>query len=428
MQNLKVSQKTLLVLVVSMLILGSIGFSLIQDTQGAAPKPLVQKTDVDTVALQRYRLKQRELMRAVTSYFDNAIASGEVVGAGVSIVIGDSIIISEGFGTKSVKGSDRVDKETVFRLGSLSKGFAGVLTASLKNEGLLDWKDGISDYIPNFQLGDSGNTQKITLANILSHSSGAPYHSFTNLVEAGVPLKDIAGRFKVVAPISKPGAMYSYQNAMFALCGEVIRQKTGQDLKSALTERLFKPLGMHSISMDHATLVSSQNRAIPHRNRGKGWKPQKLKNNYYNAIAAGGINASAIDMAKWMRFLLGHNPEIMAKPALQEAFTPFIEIKGNSKYYQRWPGHLKSYYGFGWRIHEYVDQRTQETKTMVHHGGTVNDFRNEIALFPDEDFGICVLLNTHSKIGARVIPDLQAIIQKVYHQGGPVEITHPNNS
>src|SRR5690606_35902382 len=146
-----------------------------------------------------------------------AITAGEVVGAGVSIVRGDSIVISDGFGKRNSNLDYRVNGETVFRLGSISKGFASVLAAEVKNEGKLDWSSKVVDYLPEFQLGDKNNTNKITLANILSQTSGTPYHSFTNLVEAGLSLEDIAAYFKNIEPIAKPGEMYSYQNAMFAL-------------------------------------------------------------------------------------------------------------------------------------------------------------------------------------------------------------------
>ncbi|GAA3582487.1 hypothetical protein GCM10022395_33570 [Snuella lapsa] len=376
-----------------------------------AKKPLV-----DLHKLQQYKSQQQELRTAISAYFDKAIAKGEIVGSGVSIVKSDSIVMSEGFGKRNIKFNEGVNKETVFRLGSLSKGFAGILAASFKNDGMLDWNDRVSDYIPEFQLGDKTNTNKITLANILSHTSGTPYHSYTNLVEAGLPLDDIAKRFKSISPISKPGLMYSYQNAVFALCGEVMHKVTGKEISTSLEDRFFKPLGMHTICMDHETLSQSKNIALPHIKTRKHWKPIKLTNKYYNAIAAGGINASALDMAKWMRFLLGHNPEIMDKSALKEAFTPFIEVRGRSKYYQRWPGHLKSFYGFGWRIHKFIEEETNEEKTILHHGGSVNDFRNEIALYPEADLGICVLLNSHSKIASKVIPDLHKIVKNVFKQ------------
>jgi beta-lactamase class C len=296
----------------------------------------------------------------------------------------------------------------------LSKGFAGVLAASLEKEGKLSWNDKVIDYLPEFQLGDADNTMHITLANILSHTSGTPYHSFTNLVEAGLPLATIAARFREVVPISKPGMLYSYQNAMFALCGEIMYKATGQPIATALNNRFFNPLGMCTTTMDYETLEHMENVAMPHTRSRYGWRPARLTDNYYNAIAAGGINASALDMAKWMRFLLGHNPEVFKKTALEGAFNPFIEITGSNKYYHRWPGHLRSYYGFGWRIHKYAEEGSSEELTIWHHGGSVNNYRNEIAVYPEADMGICVLLNSNSKLARTVIPDVHQLVEEVY--------------
>jgi len=360
------------------------------------------------------KLLQKQLKSAVKAYFEKAIVSRDIVGAGVSIVKGESIVISDGYGKRNSKTNASVDGQTIFRLGSLSKGFAGILAANLIDEGKLDWEARVSDYIPEFKLGNSRNTDKITLANILSHTAGAPYHSFTNLVEAGLPLTTIAERFKEVQPISDPGTMYSYQNALFALSEEMIYKATGKTMTKSLENRFFNPLEMCSTTMDHESLEHAVNVATPHSKRRNSWKPKKLRNNYYNAIAAGGISANAHDMAKWMRFILGHNPEIMPKGALEKTFNQFIEIKGHSKYYQRWPGHVSSYYGFGWRIHKFVEDESPQEKTIWHHGGSVNNYRNEIAVFPEADIGICVLLNNNSRIAKTVIPDLYKIVQEVY--------------
>ncbi len=375
-----------------------------------------KKAVVSKKQAKRYKARQQKIKNALTVYFEKAIRTGLIVGAGVSIVHKDSILISEGFGKRSIKGSAKVDGETVFRLGSLSKGFAGILTASLEAEGKLGFGDKVVDYIPEFQFGDATNTQKIELSHILSHTSGTPYHSFTNLVEAGLPVATIATRFDEVTPISEPGQMYSYQNAMFSLSQVVFKKATGKDVRTLLNNRFFKPLGMSTISMDHASLVAMENVAMPHSRRQKGWRSLPLKNGYYNAVVAGGINASSLDMAKWMRFLLGHNPEVMHKAAVAEAFQPIIEHKGHSKYYQRWPGHVKSSYGLGWRIHEFQDTETNKDITVWHHGGSVNNYRNEIAVFPEADLGICVLLNGNSRLARTVIPDLYDIVNNSYDQ------------
>lgn len=371
-------------------------------------------------AIERSNLQREALARALNTYFKNAINAGDIVGAGVSIVKGNEILYADGFGKRSSKADARVDGETIFRLGSLSKGFTGILAANIKNEGKVDWDDKVTDYIPDFQLGDKGNTNRITLAHLLSHSSGAPYHSYTNLVEAGLSVSDIASRFNEVQPISEPGAMYSYQNALFALSGEILCKASGEEVASSLENRLFKPLEMCSTNMDHGSLMEAYNVALPHYRSRRSWRPRKLVDNYYNAIPAGGINASVGDMAKWMRFLLGYHPEVMTRSAIEEAFTPFIEIPGHSKYYQRWPGHISSHYGFGWRIHKFHGEDDNTEKTIWHHGGSVNDFRNEIAIFPDSDLGICVLLNSNSRLSRTVIPDLYNIVEQAYQTSDPL--------
>ena len=372
------------------------------------PKPKLKVVD-------SYAIHQQQLKTAISAYFEKAIRAGYILGAGVSIVKGDSIVISDGYGKRSINDKAKVDGETIFRLGSLSKGFTGVLAADLKDEGKLSWDDKVTDYIPEFQLGDPENTAKIKISHILSHTSGTPYHSYTNLVEAGLPMSKIATRFNEVNPISEPGAMYSYQNAIFALSQEVMHKATGKKINTLLDNRFFKPLCMYTVSMNHETLTHAENVAMPHSRSRSGWRTLKLKNKYYNAVSAGGVNASSLDMAKWMRFLLGHNPELMKKPAIQEAFKPFISFKNSRKYYQRWPGHLKSSYGFGWRIHQFQDTDTNKEITMWHHGGSVNSYRNEIAIYPEADLGICVLINSNSKLARTVIPDLHEIVKGIYN-------------
>lgn len=404
-------------LVVTLLIV--VATSKAMTKEPAQPVSVISSVSPEQVLAQLkeaklYKLRQQKLKKSISVYFQKAIQAGHIVGAGVSIVQGDSIVVSDGYGKRNFNKSAQIDGETVFRLGSLSKGFASVLAADLKSECKLDWNDKVVDYIPEFQFGNQENTQKVKIAHILSHTSGTPYHSFTNLVEEGLSMETIASRFDEVKPIAEPGTMYSYQNAMFSLSQEVMRKATGKDIKTLLKNRFFKPLGMASVTMNHEDLMAQENVAIPHARRGRGWRSLSLRNRYYNAVAAGGINASSLDMAKWMRFLLGHNPEVMQKDAVAEVFKPFISFKNNRKYYQRWPGHVQSSYGFGWRIHEFTDANTIANFTVWHHGGSVNSFRNEIALYPAADLGICVLLNSNSNIARTVIPDLHALVQQVY--------------
>src|SRR5690606_21608165 len=112
----------------------------------SAPRPEISHSSIDLAKNledknreRRYKLQRQKLNTALKTYFDEAIASGYIVGAGVSIIKGDSILISDGFGKKDINLKEEVNGETIFRLGSLSKGFTGVLAVDLKSEGKLDW-------------------------------------------------------------------------------------------------------------------------------------------------------------------------------------------------------------------------------------------------------------------------------------------------
>ena len=152
---------------------------------------------------------------------------------------------------------------------------------------------------------------------------------------------------------------------------------------------------------------------MPHKRRGRRWRSLKINQKYYNAIPAGGVNASIADMAKWMRFLLGHNPDVMPETGLKNTFNPKISLPGKNKYYQKWDGHQESYYAYGWRIHDFKENTTGESNRMIHHGGYVNNYRSEIAIFPQEDLGVTVLFNSPTKLARNVIPDLYKIIKEV---------------
>mgnify|MGYP006953449074 CR=1 FL=1 len=62
---------------------------------------------------------------------------------------------------------------------------------------------------------------------------------------------------------------------------------------------------------------------------------------------------------------------------------------------------------------------------MIFAGVRINNFRNEIALFPDADVGICVLMNNTTSFAKRVIPDLYAIVKEIY--GTSASLAGPEN-
>ena len=332
--------------------------------------------------------------------FEEGLNNEKIPGAAVAIVKDGRVVFQKGFGIKEMGKPDEVDEHTIFRLGSVSKGFASVLTGVLVEEGVVGWDIPIYNYLENFKLSDQGQTGRVQVRHILSHTSGLPRHAYTNLVEDGLSLDRIIPRLEYVPIIAKEGEQIAYQNAAYSTIEKVLEAQTGTSFNSLLEKRLFEPLAMNHSSASYNSIDSSGNKALPHiyYSRSRGRVPTSISKKYYNAVSSGGINASASDMGKWLLLLTGHYPEVISKETLEEIYNPLASIN-NRRFSRYWDGVNVSHYGMGWRVLENHGQR------IVYHGGYVNGYRSEIAFAPEDGVGICILINTNSSYPLEVIPD-----------------------
>jgi len=336
------------------------------------------------------------------------LKNSKVPGTAVSIVYRDQVFIRT-FGVRSVKTQEPIDQHSVFRIASLSKSFAAVLTARLVKENKVRWKNHVKDYLPAFQLSDYEQTDRIQLWHLLSHTSGLPYHTYTNLVEAGIPTSDIIPQLKTVDLVGPEGTVYSYQNAPFSIIGEVHRVATGQSYEQLLKEKIFDPLGMMDASTNRASIVGRTNTAKPHKPAKSGWYETKISKKYYTAVPAGGVNASINDMSTYLRLLLGQFPEVLTNEDLAPVFTPVINTPVKRRYFGKWPRLRSAAYGLGWRILDYAGTK------VSYHSGYVNSYKGEMAVNHEEQIGFCLLMNGAGKEAKLTVPIFLDTYEKYKH-------------
>ncbi len=152
----------------------------------------------------------QEVASAYGDFIENAIKKGMAPGAAVAIVRDTSIIFLKGFGLKQTGTTDSIDVNTVFRLGSVSKSITSVLAGALVSHQLINWDDPIIKYFPEFELKSKEYTQQLTIRNVLSQTTGLPYHAFTNMIEEHLPLDTLLKYLREV-DVTEPGKIYSYQ-------------------------------------------------------------------------------------------------------------------------------------------------------------------------------------------------------------------------
>ncbi len=362
-----------------------------------APVLLVPAAAVEEAGEARFR--------EFETLLDAAFATGDFVGLSVAVVRNGETRLLKSWGATEIGGAP-VTPDTVFRIGSLSKGFTAALVGKAMTEGLLSPSDPATRFAPALRLA-GGAEKSLELGHLLSHQTGLPPNAYDNLLEAGTPVASIYPKFRSVKLICPVGRCYSYQNIAFDIAGAAVSSAYGAPYGAALEERLFSPLGMESASADEKGLYASGDWARPHvRDRIKGaddaygpWREATIKPYYWRVPAAGGVNASIRDMAAWLKAQMGYAPETISPEALDLIFTPRIVTPAeNVRMRNVSPRFKTAQYAFGWRRYAY------EGEPVIAHSGTVEGYGAQIAWLPERDAGVVILSNTRSKRLWRILP------------------------
>ena len=161
-------------------------FSSCQENSSAPPlssAPLL----LEEVEAPLLSLKEQNALDEFERWLDAEFHAVGPPGLSLAIVKGDQSVFRKTMGVLDVETQDTVNAQSVFRLASVSKGFAPVLTGILVQEGCLNWDDLISGYLPDFALKEKAATQSLTIRHVLSHTTGLPRHTYSNLLNMSVP-------------------------------------------------------------------------------------------------------------------------------------------------------------------------------------------------------------------------------------------------
>jgi beta-lactamase class C len=326
-----------------------------------------------------------DLAQQFSAYFDKLIAESGVTGAAFAVATPEGIIRIGTAGYTDTSHKQAINENTVFRVASVSKTFAAGLTGVLVDEGEFSWEDPVVSYVPDFRI--NGNAGKVRIRHVLGQSTGLIAHAYDNLIEDGLSLDRIQDQYAKLSYICSPGNCYSYQNSIFSLIEPVIVATTKRSYTDLMNEKIFEPLDMRTASLGYESFINNPNRAQPHvKSRGK-WKTVKVKPNYYRVAPAAGVNASALDMGKWLTAQMGGNPSVMDPEVVEKLTRPRVKtVRDTRRKY--WRDMLSAaHYGLGWRVYQLGNHE------IAYHSGWVSGYRADIAWSEEHGIGIVVLMN-----------------------------------
>ncbi|WP_281615079.1 serine hydrolase [Flammeovirga sp. SubArs3] len=329
-------------------------------------------------------------IKQLDKYCQSIIASWEVPSMTVGIVKDGELIFSKGYGTKEEGGKEIPNKNTLYAIASISKGFTATMIGQLVDEGKLHWDDKIVDYIPYFAVYDPYISQLITVKDILSHRVGLGTFSGDIMwYQSDYTSKEIIERIKYVDQSFELRDGFGYSNLMFITAGELIKTVTGKSWGENVQERILDPLGMDRTIYSLKELDKKGNYATPHMlidntvNKPIEWT------SWEEIAATGGLISSVEDLSKWLTFnmnngIIGEDTLMTASTRntiwkLQNVYTSDLtKAKVNTHF---------SGYGLGWGIKDY------HGKMRVSHSGGYDGMITMVTMIPDENLGVIVLTN-----------------------------------
>jgi len=331
------------------------------------------------------------------AWLKQEIEEKRIPGVALAIVSSAAFLDVQTWGVRSVNGESGLDTDTVFRIASVSKTFAGTVATQLVHHNVFTWDEPISALLPQYSIGTDAVTRQLTLRHVMSHTTGLMPHAFSNMLDAGVAYEKIQEKFHEIPTVCAPGSCYGYQNVVFSLLADVVEASLRTSYDDFVRENIFAPLGMDNASMGYESFRDHPEASAPHQFGRGDWRVSTVNPAYYTVGPASGVNASIIDMARWAQANLGAFPEVLPRSLLEVQHTPVVETpRGN--YFNRWPRVQKAYYGLGWRVMDYAGVR------VIHHGGGVRGYRSEMVLVPEYDIALVVLFNAETPLANEVVP------------------------
>jgi CubicO group peptidase (beta-lactamase class C family) len=307
-------------------------------------------------------------------------------GWSVGIVTREGLLAGRGFGVRDRWSWKQVMPNTIFRIGSITKAFAGVALLQLRDEGKLGMDDTLSKYIPEMAkvIYPKKDSPAVTIRHMVTHTSGFQ----RDIPQGGVAREDDFMKMLGWTRLEfSPGKRTQYSNFAMGLAGPLIKRVTGSSFRETMQKKIFDPLGMTSTFWELKD-VPRERRAWGYQKlteERKTWEPMESEWRMGAAESFGGMYASLEDMARFVAFELSawfgdEMPGVLKRSTLRESQTSAFTIDG-----------VPQKHGIAWTV---ADDPAHGAR--VEHTGATDEYSATVAFHPKKNIGVVVLSNTHA--------------------------------
>jgi D-alanyl-D-alanine carboxypeptidase len=368
-----------------------------------APKPVVAPASFD--------------VPAIDAYVSATVRDQGYAGLSLTVMREGKVVMAKGYGKRLLEEGAPVVPETPFGVGSVTKQFTCACILLLAEDGKLSIDDRVAKYEPN--LTSAGD---ITLHDLMTHLSGYPDFYPLDFVDRRLKrpilIETLLAEYAGARLDFEPGVRWSYSNTGYMVLGKVVATVSGKPFGQFLKERILDPLGMTHSAFEPGPEVKAQTKGYtsfalgplePAEPEASGW-----------LHAAGGLWASAPDLARWDHALLDGR---VLKPSSYRLMTTPRALKS---------GHTTGY-GCGLNVRQIMGE------TVLIHGGAISGFLSVNAIVPRTRSAVILLTNTehlpadslHSTVLRLLLEDQKEQrtsdvpkVQGASHEGAALDFLH----
>jgi len=330
-----------------------------------------------------------------------------ISGATVAVVKDGSIFFSKGYGFADLASRQPVDPDrTLFRLGSISKLFVWTAVMQQVEQGTLDLRRDINEYLTDFRIPDTFE-EPVTMTHLMTHTAGFEDQViglFADSPDRVRPLTEILAR-ELPDRVRAPGQIVSYSNHGTGIAAYIVEQLSGQSWNDYVEQQILAPLKMRNTTFRQPVpepMASSVS-------RGYSYKKGDFREGTFEYVPlapVGGASATARDMA---RFMVAHLQEgqfgdrrilrpATARQMQQTVYRPDPEVNGM---------------GYGFIEYDMNGRRA------IGHGGDTFLFHSLLVLLPEDKVGLFISYNSEAG-GEVTVRTYQAFMNRYYPVEPPV--------
>jgi len=296
------------------------------------------------------------------AYFDTLANNNRFMGS-VAISQNNKLIYTKSVGFANIEQGVKADKNSKYRIGSISKTFTAVLVLKAIEENKLSLNQTIKTFFPAIE-----NAGEITIAHLLWHRSGI--HSFTDDISDPDWATKPKTKQEMIDIISKVGSDFepdtkaSYSNSNFVLLTFILEDIYKQSYAKILKEKIAKPLGLKNTYLGKK--IDIKDNECDSYMYIDSWEV-KSEADMSIPLGAGGIVSTPTDLMLFSQALF--NGKLISINSLTQMKT------------------VKDHFGMGLFQMPFYDQ------IGFGHNGAIDGFASLFAYFPDSKISFAYTAN-----------------------------------